>query len=346
MNAFSRDRVFWLVIVIMLAVCAPMAIAGSDEPSFVKSQYDSEKVVAEEFSLKSGAQLRIDVDDMDIYVKKTDGQKSRVEVFVAGPDRERALEFFNEHLNFEAVEDKGELRITSQGPRYHDGSFWRKYRNVDVWAIISVPASCDADITTNDGDLRVDDIEGDIKIRTDDGDIEIRDIRGPSIDIKSSDGDIVTTALEASEELLVSTSDGDIEADRFQAKRVSVKTSDGDIVVEHIEGEDLTLRSSDGDIEVGVSGGDLSAECSDGDMRVNLVSAMSVDLRSRDGDIDIIVPESLNLDVELKGDDVSVRGGKLTKGNVSQRGVVGSLNSGGPLLRAKSNDGTVALRLR
>ena len=123
-------------------------------------------------------------------------------------------------------------------------------------------------------------------------------------------------------------------------------TEYGDIAVEHIEGDDIKLRSSDGDIDAAVSGGDLRADCSDGDMQVRLLKAMSVDLKSKDGDIDIIVPDSFSLDVELKGEDVTVRGGNLTKGNVSRRGVVGSLNGGGPLVRAKSNDGTIALRLR
>ncbi len=71
---------------------------------------------------------------------------------------------------------------------------------------------------------------------------------------------------------------------------------------------------------------------------------MVLDLKSRNGDIDI--PQALHVDIELRGDNVSVRGGPLNKGNISRRGVQGSLNDGGPLVRAKSNDGRIVLRLQ
>ena len=328
----------------IVVACVSVAFAGSDDPTFTKSKYPEKKMVDKEFSLTAGGVLRIDVDDMDIHVKNSDGKTSRVQVFVAGPDQERAVEFFEEHLNFELGENDNELTMTSEGPRYHSGSFWKKYRRVHIWAIVTVPSRFDADITTDDGDLRVDALEGRIKIRTEDGNIEARDLRGSSIDVKSSDGDVTTSSLEA-DEVIVDTSDGDIIGERFHAKHITVRTSDGDIMIERLEGGEISIRSQDGDIEVGVSGDELTASCSDGDMEVTLFDAMAVDLRARDGDIRLSIPQSLHVDLELKGDDVSVRGGTLTKGDVSSRGVVGSLNKGGPLVRAKSNDGTIALRL-
>jgi FlaG/FlaF family flagellin (archaellin) len=329
-----------------MALCVPGVLAGTDEPDFIKSKHPSQKVVDQEFSLKAGGQLRIDVDDIDVYVKKSDGAKSRVQVFVAGSNEEKALEYFEEHSGFELEEDNNELVMSSTGPSSFWGSSWHKHRNVRIWAVVSVPSRFDADISVEDGDLRVDDLDGDITIRSADGDIETRDLRGPSITIKTSDGDILAKSLEAKDEIVVSTSDGDIDGGRLYAKRVSVSTSDGDISIEHLEGDDIKLRSSDGDMEVGVAGGKLRADCSDGDIDIKLLDAVAIDLKSRDGDIDIVIPQALNLDINLEGDNVSVRGGNLTNGNVSRRGVEGSLNNGGPLVRAKSNDGRIVLKLQ
>jgi hypothetical protein len=81
-----------------------------------------------------------------------------------------------------------------------------------------------------------------------------------------------------------------------------------------------------------------------GDIHITLLDAMALDLKSRDGDI--VIPQALHVDIELRGDNVSVRGGPLNKGNISRGGVQGSLNDGGPLVRAKSNDGRIVLRLQ
>jgi hypothetical protein len=327
-----------------VALCVPSPLAGmeTDEPEFTRSKRPTHKVVDREFELEAGGQLRIDVDDMDVYIKKNTGDKSRVEVYVSASSEEKAREFFERDSGFELEERDNELVMSTAGRSRFWSNFWRSTR---MWAIVSVPARFDADVTTVDGDLRVDDLQGDIAIRTEDGDIDARGLRGPSIDIKTSDGDIVGRSLTADDELVVRSSDGDIIADRFQAERVAVNTSDGDIEVSHLEGDDIEIRSSDGNIEIVVSGKALRADCSDGDIRVTLLDAMAVDLKSKDGDIDIVVPQGLHVDIDLRGDDVSVRGGTLKNGNVSRRGVEGSLNDGGPLVRAKSNDGTIVLRL-
>jgi hypothetical protein len=333
-----------VILTLFAMLCAVAAAAGTQGPSFIRTDHPSKTVFDQQFSLKEGGVLRVDVDDMDVYVKETNGQ-SRVEVFVAGPDLDRAVQFFEDELGFEAEKNGNDLSLTSVGPRYGSRGFWQRYRNVQCWMIVSVPARFNADIVTNDGDLRIDRLSGDIQIRTDDGDIDVRELTGPTIDIRTSDGDVTGGVLD-SKEIDINTSDGDVAADHVKGGRVSVTSSDGNLTIEKVEGEDVSMRSSDGDIEVGASGGDLKIDCRDGDMQVTLLDAMTVDLVARDGDIDIVIPQNLHVDLELRGDDVRVRGGNLTKGSVTDRGVVGSLNEGGPLVRAKTNDGSIALKLR
>lgn len=338
-------RVAAILLPLLVVTSAAVALAGSHDPPFVRSDYPPTQVVDETYALKDGGMLRIDVDDVDVYIREAEGKTSHVGVFVAGPDADRAVEFFEDQLDFAAEMNGNELTISSRGPEHGSASFWQAYRRVQVWMIVSIPSRCNGDITTNDGDLRIDHLDGEITIRTDDGDVDVRSLTGSMIDIRSEDGDISAGTLDATD-VEINTSDGDVAAQRIKGTQVSVSSSDGDITVENIEGEDITMRTSDGDVEVKASGKDLKIDCRDGDMQVTLLDAMTVDLVARDGDIDIVVPQSLHLDLELRGDDVRVRGGNLTKGNITNRGVVGSLNDGGPLVRAKTNDGSIALRLR
>ena len=76
---------------LLIASTIQIATAAPGDPSFVESRYPSKKLVDQEYTLKAGGMLRIDVDDIDVYVTKSDAAKSRVEVFVAGPDEERAV---------------------------------------------------------------------------------------------------------------------------------------------------------------------------------------------------------------------------------------------------------------
>jgi DUF4097 and DUF4098 domain-containing protein YvlB len=332
---------------VLLAVClawfSPPA-ADPDEPGFINSRHPSEEVFSGNFDVSAGGALEVEVDDMDVYIKESSDGRSHVEVYVTGPNLDRSREYFQEELYFDAKARNNTLIVESEDPKYHGGDFWRRYRNVQIYVIISVPARLDAEIFTDDGDLRIDRLDGDIRIKTEDGDVEVITLSG-SIDIDSSDGDIVLGELDA-QEIFIETSDGDLRASKLKAGRVGMKTSDGDIEIERVDAEQIKIESSDGDIELGVSGGELRARCSDGSISVNMFSEMAVDLTARDGDIRIEIPKSVRAELNLRGEDVSLRGGAKINGRVSDRSIVGSLNDGGPLVRAKTDDGSIALAIR
>jgi DUF4097 and DUF4098 domain-containing protein YvlB len=319
-----------------------VGIAGSDEPSFTRSKYPTEKEIDREFSIGPGGTLEIDVDDMDIYIKESKNDRCRVEVFLAGPDRERALEYFEEKLRVAVRAEGNTLLLESNEAHFHTPWSWNRYNRVRVWAIVSVPRKFDANVYTEDGDLRINALDGVVKVRSEDGDLELRELRGPSVDVETCDGDIIAGTFDA-DEITVRTSDGDIVAKRFRGDRLALKSSDGDIRIKRADAGDIRIDTSDGDIEIGASGSDLSIDCSDGDMRVQLFSVMNVDLSAADGDITIRMPRSLDVDLNLRGEDVYISGRVSIEGRVSDRSVVGSLNNGGPLIRAKTSDGSIEL---
>ena len=343
------------VFLIAVFVTTAFSLPSEDE------KHKKEKIFDEAFSLESGGELHIDVDDMDIHVKTGVNGESSVQVFVAGRDRDKAREYFEE-LRFDARLEDNKLVVESREPYSRNGGFWNRYGNVRAWAIVTVPTKIDARIETEDGDIRVDNLSGKAQVSTEDGDVDISDVRGPSVEIRTEDGDVTAGFLEA-DKITMTGEDGDLQIDRIEGKQIRISLSDGDIEVSQIEGDDITIRtkdgdvvvsridggetsveSSDGDIEIAASGSKLRAECSDGDIKVALSGEMEVDLSADDGDIELSIPKNTGAELDLRGGHVSVRSKIAIKGKVSKESIRGMINDGGPLIRVRTSDGSIVVR--
>lgn len=348
---------------ILPAVTGLVVIASASGALGGRDKYPAETVVDEEFSVDSGGKLIVDVDDMNIRISPGESGRARIIVTVAGPNADRAREHF-EKLNFRAEVLDGELVVQTDRRRTWMQFNWNKYRGVSVLATITIPRRFDMDVQTSDGDLRAEDIEGELALGTSDGDIDLEGLRGPSIRVKTSDGDVATKDLR-SEQVWVKTSDGDLWAEDvhgddvemgtsdgditvrgMEAKSVTVTTSDGDIKVRELKASSIGVRTSDGDVDLAASGDELRIKTSDGDIQARIEDEMSVSLSTSDGNITLMAPADLRADVDLKGDRVRLLGGIKIQGEVGTRRVVGKLNEGGPEIQARASDGTVALDLR
>ena len=322
------------------------AVAGSG-PRFAESRYPAESMIDREF--KSADMLQIDTEDLDIYIKEGSNDRIHVEIFVAGPDRDRAVEYLEEHLRPE-VEQDGKTVIIRTRELSYDGhwgweDFWRQYRNVRAWAVITAPAATSADMDIEDGDLRIDHLERNVSVRAEDGDVEVGRIVADRIVIRTEDGDMKLEALEGGD-VDLETEDGDIRCEALKGDRVDVSSEDGNIELGRVDAGQISLDTEDGDIELSAAGDELKASCQDGDMSVELLGPMAVALDSDDGDIDLTIPENLDADLDLQGDDVHVRGSIKVDGRVSSSHVKGTINGGGKPVRARSGDGDIRVSLR
>jgi len=324
---------------------AVVSVAAAFITSAIADQHyrNETKMFDETFALNKGGRLEVDVEDMDVYVKKASGE-SRVQVFVGGSDKERAIEYYEEHFDFSAELDGNTLRIESEDPSHHSWRFWEHYKNIDMRVVVEVPAEIDADIRSADGDVDIEELSGEFRLRTADGDVKAPRLSGPSIEIKTADGDIDLGEVESSGEIKINTADGDLTADSFSADRVSLSSADGDVEVDHIKARRVTLATADGNIEVGAEGGQLSARCADGDLSIRLRGEMDVDLTTVDGDVELTVPGRMGADLELYGEDVHVSGDIRVEGRISDRRVVGSINDGGHKIKVKTHDGRISVR--
>jgi len=277
------------------------------------------------FSAEPGGHLVVDVEDGDVEVKTGESDQIAVDVFrkVSAKDPEIEREILDDH---EITFRQDGNTVTVIGKRKSKRRFWN-LRNLrfQVRYVISIPREFNADLKTSDGDVRVDDLVGDLKVRSSDGDLKLGNIRGP-VRGTTSDGDISLGQCIGALELR--SSDGTIRIDKVEGE-VAAKTSDGDIYVEEVHGK-LEASTSDGDISATFASppvGDCRLRTSDGDIAVRLVetAALSLDIRTSDGDIVSDFPVVVQ--------------GKL-KDNILR----GTINGGGYQLELRTSDGDVELR--
>jgi len=300
----------FVALLLALAVAAP-AEAGSKWPQ--------EEVASWSFDIAGGGELVVNLADADVDLRTGPGGKVEIRVFLASRDLSVAKERFGK-MNFDARSTGGKVTVTSENVP----SKWREWRDIgfQLRAEIFIPEQFDVDVTTDDGDIAVQRLEGRLRVRT-------------------ADGDVALDRVSGSETVLI-TSDGDIAATEIRSSTVEIKTSDGDISIADLDGEELDLRTSDGDIRIERASGPLSASTSDGDIQVGFDRFDRTSLTTGDGDVAISAGAGLAAELDLRASEVVFHGADFS-GSKSKREVLGRLNGGGPVLQVSSRDGTVVL---
>lgn len=175
---------------------------------------------------------------------------------------------------------------------------------------VTLPVASDVTIRTDDGGVDCDPITGRVRVETQDGHLRLHGVRG-DITLASNDGRITGDDLDGT---------------------VRVRTGDGSVSL--IGRMDvLAVRTSDGRVEAtAMKGSKLaegwSVETGDGSVLLRIPADLQslLDLQTQDGRIRVELP-------------LPIRG--------TQRGhtLRGELNGGGPVLRMRTQDGSITLAL-
>lgn len=332
----------WIVCTALIALFAATSASGEPARKSQSSKHAKDIVFEQKFELGRGADLLLDVVDMDVTLETRDNGGATVVVFVSGGDRADTREYFD-RMRFEARLEGGRLEISSREPEHHGWKTWFGTRHPRAWVVISLPTETNIDISTEDGDIRIDKVVGNASLNSEDGDIEIAEIAGASIEIRTADGDVEAESLRGGE-IFVQTEDGDIEIDNLIASRAGIRTDDGDIILSRVESGVTNVKTEDGDIAIAVSGDRIEISCMDGDVDVALLDAMEAEIDVDDGDVSLTLPKGTGFDLDLGGGDVTIRAKLDIDGRVSERALRGSINDGGPLVNVSGNDGSIVVR--
>jgi hypothetical protein len=327
-----RDSKMIILAVGSTAVGLGLMVASviGDEPLFQRAksavassgqELHYETVVEQDLGLAPGGHLQVNVHDADVQVTSTPGS-GRLSVEVGAKDAAWAREVF-QRMHFETTVEGNAFTIRTEDPHFDRGD-WRRHGNVHVRIHVGVPESIDLSLTTGDGDVMVGDAEGQIEIHTGDGDVMVGDVEG---------------------QVGIQTGDGDVSLGMTRGPALVVQTGDGDIAVGGVASERIELRTGDGDVALASASGPVDAATSDGDVTIQLATATPVTVQTGDGDIVIMAAEALGFDLHLTGADISVPQGMLMEGGVTSGTARGSVNGGGPLIRAITGDGTVVVKV-
>jgi hypothetical protein len=180
--------------------------------------------------------------------------------------------------------------------------------------VASVPRGARLTVTTRNGAITVERIDGHLELRTDDGSVRVSEAEGG---------------------MVVVTRDGSITLERV-AGRIDARTGDGGIRVTGAPSA-LRLDTRDGSIVVRAEPGTVMAE--------------DWSLRTGDGSVVVELPEGFAAEIDAETRDGSVRS-ELNVSSAAppdnrreaRRSLRGQLGAGGKVLKVRTNDGSIRLR--
>ncbi len=309
-------------------------------PSY--AQETRQLVMSAEFDTRPGARLTIDVSNADVLLRNGGSDRVGFAVYLRAGNMERGRARF-EAMNFRADGNADEVSLRADREHGIDWD-WRDWGGFAITVEVTVPEEYDADVRTEDGDIAVQSLRGDVRLRSSDGDISAESLTGDVV-IRTSDGDIGVRRIIGGQ-IEIGTSDGDVSLGELQAAGIVIDTSDGDISGDRLAAEGIEVRTSDGDIVVSAVAGPMDARTNDGSIHVGIEQLGETSLSSGEGNITIRAAEQLAADLDLRGDDLSMRSEVRFDGTLDRRVIRGSLNGGGPRLIARTREGSIVLRLR
>lgn len=216
------------------------------------------------------------------------------------------------------------VRVKTTRPDPHHGNMGAKY-------VVRVPRQTELeDVTSSNGSLRVEDIEGNAHLATSNGSVHLAKIQG-NVDAHSSNGSVEVNDVRG--DVNFTTSNGGVHADNVEGA-FEAQTSNGGIRVhlhDTVSGRAIRLGTSNGSIDLDVDSlrqNDVIASTSNGPITVRVPANVSANLHA-----------STNSNGSVRSDfDVLMHGGELSKHRIE-----GSINGGGPRIELTTSNGNISL---
>jgi len=303
------------------------------------SAQEREYSFQENYDMQSNPSLKIQVNDgfIDVYPSNTNKIQVNYIVKRRGHLVSMNRKELEKYVDVDVVHSARSLEIEI---RRNKDAFWSNWNDrYHVSFEILVPKTTACDLKSSDGNIYLKGLEASQICKTSDGDIDISFVKG---DVKgtTSDGNIFANEIFGFTDL--KTSDGDVKVKNIIGES-SLVSSDGNIDAFNTKGVTYA-HTSDGNITFDDLKGSLKAETSDGHIKGSIVELYgTLDLRTSDGDIDLIIPNGLGLDLDLRGERISVDLDDYRR-STNKKKLLGTVNRGGVLVSLRSHDGKISLR--
>ena len=330
-----------LILLLLLTAPAYLASAQENRVPYLTKSLANEKIKTVFVNTSGGS----------ISVNGSEGQQPRVEVYVSGNNNQN---YSNEEIKKRLDEDytltittnNGELHATA---KQKGNMNWRRHLNIGFKVYVGRQTATNLNTSggsiklaslagtqnfeTSGGSIGVDDVTGIIKGETSGGSINVSNSK-QDIDLETSGGSI--KAYNCSGNIKLETSGGSLRLDNLKGS-ISANTSGGSVNGSNISGQ-LTAGTSGGSINLMAISGSLDASTSAGSLHVQMLQVGKfVKLDSSAGHVDLELPTKQGLDLDLRGDRVTLDMDGTFNGSKEKEKVVGKINGGGPMVEVRGD---------
>lgn len=259
------------------------------------------------FEVAGTPEVHVTTFDGPIEIHSWDRPEIVVEIEKRGATREAI-----EALQVTSEQDGNRIEVEVKRPRSETLTGFALHRSASAKLIVSLPARSDVHARSGDGSIRIDRVSGRVELRTGDGSIRANEVNG-QLTLNSGDGSIVVEQAEG--RLEAETGDGGVQV-AGKLNSVKVHTGDGSVVYRAQPG---TTMDDDWEISTG------------------------------DGGVAVYLPEDFDAELDAHTGDGTIRNDlKLetrSSGESNRRTVRGRIGDGGRLLRIRTGDGSIRLRV-
>jgi len=314
---------------------------------------DFENNLEKTYSVSPGGKFVLQADRGSCEISPIDGNDVRIRVLRGvngGTKAEADALFANHEVTFQQAD--GVVSVLAKNKKDSSWS-WRPNRpSLQVRYEISVPRKFNVDLKTAGGDVRVGDLDGDVKARTSSGSIHLARTAG-KVEAGDAGGDIVVeeaggdlSARTSSGAIRVRKAGGSVEATDAggdiqigeAGQSVTAGTSSGSIELKSVKG-DVEARDAGGDITIGAVDGAIKAQTSSGAIKIKAAKG-DVVARDSGGDVRIGTAGSVEAQTSSGSIEIGAASGRVEAkdagGNISIEAV------GGPVL-AQTSSGDVRI---
>ncbi|NOY78604.1 MAG: DUF4097 domain-containing protein [Calditrichaeota bacterium] len=248
------------------------------------------------FPFKNGGKLILKAGDGHVFVTggKTQELSLKITKRVYAASQAKARTILNA-ITIDIRQQFDRIQIEENSPNRNfslfdifSPDFWKnRSLRIEVDYILTVPPKTRLNLKTDDGDITIRNVAGEIQAKTDDGTIKIRNCSSGTLSLSSDDGNMRISQIQSGKKslsrLFFESDDGQIVIKHSRFEKISGETDDGDVYIVNTAVHTLDISTNQGDVEAVVSS------------QKEPVWRIQTD----EGDMLLVIPESLSAKLNM-----------------------------------------------
>jgi hypothetical protein len=245
----TRTRVLFIATLFL----SKLAVAG-----------EVSKVEEKNYQLAADASVTVIGDEGTITIRGWEKNEVQLKMtkIVWHPSRSRAEELLAQ-LEVDISHTEQRLYIRQPNPHqsanlrfsdYFGSERWNNGVSVQVDFELAIPIGARLSIESDEGDVEVSGISGDLRVRIDEGNAFLQDLKSPSLEIGVDEGDVVLKNMSSPNTgAFIRLDEGALRVHDSQFSSLNVESDEGDIVVKNSTLKDGVFQTDEGEIFVDVA---------------------------------------------------------------------------------------------